>query len=65
MSKTIKIVDGKYPSGTLNKTVFIGNIQAGILACIEDGFIKYGSWRKQIADFDAAHNAIYQYEFNQ
>jgi hypothetical protein len=54
VSKAIKIVDGKYPNGTLNKTVFIGDIQAGTLAYIEDGFIKYTSWRKPIADLDAA-----------
>jgi hypothetical protein len=54
MSKAILIVDDKYPNGTPNKTVFVGDIQIGTLACIENGFIKYGSWRKPITDLDAA-----------
>lgn len=54
MSLSIQIVDDKYPNGTPNKTVFVGDIQIGTLACIEIGFIEYGAWRKPVADLDAA-----------
>lgn len=54
MAEVITVVEDKFPSGAAMKVVSLGKLRLGVLACVDGGFVRLGSWRKPVPELEQA-----------